>query len=311
MLLKTIEKARHKFDNKFTYIIGNAKRVIDKITITCPIHGEFIQEARVHLKSTEGCPKCSREKSNIKQRKSQEDFIQEAKITHNNKYSYDKTVYINDLTKVIITCPIHGDFKQQAGSHIGKASCGCKKCAIQEQSDNQRLPKSEFVNRLQLPEHITVDFNTYVSCKTKVNCTCAYHGDFVQLPEILYSGKGICPTCAKQLRGWNRSLYKESPTTVYVLELINGTYKIGITKACNVYTRYTKQDRPYIKQIAFQVTMLNGLDAWDIEKQVLKKLASFKYKGPRIFIDTGVSEILTIDPTPTLKRLLHEQLFYV
>lgn len=57
--------------------------------------------------------------------------------------------------------------------------------------------------------------------------------------------------------------------------------------------------------------MLNGLDAWDIEKQVLKKLASFKYKGPRIFIDTGVSEILTIDPTPTLKRLLHEQLFYV
>ena len=39
MLLKTIEKAGHKFDNKFTYIIGNAKRVIDKITITCPIHG--------------------------------------------------------------------------------------------------------------------------------------------------------------------------------------------------------------------------------------------------------------------------------
>lgn len=33
--------------------------------------------------------------------------------------------------------------------------------------------------------------------------------------------------------------------------------------------------------------------------------------GPRIFIDTGVSEILTIDPTLTLKRLLHEQLFYV
>lgn len=311
MLLETVEKAKCKFDNKFIYSIGNATRIIDKISITCPIHGVFIQEARVHLRSIEGCPKCSNEKSYIKQRKSQEQFIKEAQSIHNNKYDYTKTLYINDHTKITIICPIHGEFQQQAGSHIGKSSCGCKKCAIQEQSDNQRLSVSEFISRLQLPEHITVDSSTYTSSKTKVSCTCAYHGDFMQLPEILYSGKGICPTCAKQLRGWNRSLYKESPTTLYVLELINDTYKIGITKACNVYTRYAKQNRPYIKQIAFQITMLNGLDAWDLEKQILRTLASFKYKGPNIFVDTGVSEILTIDPTPTLKRLLHERLFCI
>ena len=40
-----------------------------------------------------------------------EEFIQRALLIHNNKYLYDKVNYINTQTKVIITCPIHGDFE--------------------------------------------------------------------------------------------------------------------------------------------------------------------------------------------------------
>jgi hypothetical protein len=48
-------------------------------------------------------------------------------IVHNNKYKYTKTIYKRSDEKVIITCPIHGDFKQTPSSHqIGK---GCIKCA--------------------------------------------------------------------------------------------------------------------------------------------------------------------------------------
>lgn len=45
-------------------------------------------------------------------RKTVEDFISVASIIHNNKYFYDKVNYINNTTKVLITCPIHGDFLQ-------------------------------------------------------------------------------------------------------------------------------------------------------------------------------------------------------
>jgi len=37
--------------------------------------------------------------------------VKEAIIKHWNKYGYEKVIYINDYTKVILTCPIHGNFK--------------------------------------------------------------------------------------------------------------------------------------------------------------------------------------------------------
>jgi len=31
---------------------------------------------------------------------------------HNGIYTYNNAVYINGKTKILITCPIHGDFSQ-------------------------------------------------------------------------------------------------------------------------------------------------------------------------------------------------------
>ena len=38
------------------------------------------------------------------------DFIKDAKNVHGSKYDYSKVNYINNHTKVIITCRKHGDF---------------------------------------------------------------------------------------------------------------------------------------------------------------------------------------------------------
>ena len=40
-----------------------------------------------------------------------EEFIELARQVHGDKYDYSKTVYVNKRNKVIITCPIHGDFE--------------------------------------------------------------------------------------------------------------------------------------------------------------------------------------------------------
>ena len=42
------------------------------------------------------------------------------------RYLYDKSVYVNDDTKLIITCPIHGDWEQRPSSHL--KGFGCPKC---------------------------------------------------------------------------------------------------------------------------------------------------------------------------------------
>lgn len=307
-----LREAAIKFNGKFSYNKRNATKVTDKIEVTCPIHGKFYQEIRVHLRSTHGCSKCGNANVSKTQRKTQEQYILEANIAHNNKYDYSLLEYNGDSNKITIICPIHGPFTQQAGSHIGKSKCGCKKCAILKETAKQKLTKEEVTKRLKTPKHVSVDVSHYVNNKTKLPCTCAYHGEFLQLPETLFTeGTTSCPQCAKQLRGWNRSLYKSSPTTIYILDLGNNLYKLGITKSCDVYRRYAKEDHNLIKSIVFQVTILNGEIAWDIEKQVLKEMGQYRYKGISIFKNTGNTEIFTTDPLTILQKVINEQLFSI
>ena len=56
-----------------------------------------------------------------------EDFIKRAKQLHGDKYSYEKTVYVNTKTKVTITCPVHGDFSMMPTNHYSRS--GCPKCS--------------------------------------------------------------------------------------------------------------------------------------------------------------------------------------
>lgn len=59
-------------------------------------------------------------------RKTTEQFIAEAKAVHGDKYDYSKTQYLTNREKVLVTCPIHGDFLQYPKDHLNGR--GCKKC---------------------------------------------------------------------------------------------------------------------------------------------------------------------------------------
>ncbi len=56
----------------------------------------------------------------------QEKFIAKSNIIHNNKYDYSMVEYVNTYSRVVITCPIHGQFTQVAKDH--QHGCGCKQC---------------------------------------------------------------------------------------------------------------------------------------------------------------------------------------
>ena len=61
-------------------------------------------------------------------RKTTEQFIAEARAVHGDKYDYSKVEYVGAHNRVIIICPIHGEFEQIAQSHVN--GFGCRACAI-------------------------------------------------------------------------------------------------------------------------------------------------------------------------------------
>lgn len=62
------------------------------------------------------------------------EFIQRANIKHSNKYDYSKTDYKNTKDKICIICPKHGEFWQNAYSHL--RGCGCSKCFKEQRAEN-------------------------------------------------------------------------------------------------------------------------------------------------------------------------------
>lgn len=117
-------------------------------------------------------------------------FIARAKEVHGNKYNYDKVDYQGYYTKVIITCPIHGDFLQTPGNHL--EGRGCKEC----QMSAQRCTTTQFVEKAKKVHGNTYDYSKvdYKNGKTNVTIICPTHGEFVQLPNNHLMGNG-CPVC--------------------------------------------------------------------------------------------------------------------
>ena len=54
------------------------------------------------------------------------DFVNKAKIIHDNIYDYSKVEYINYYTRVDIICNKHGIFSQKPSEHL--QGCGCQEC---------------------------------------------------------------------------------------------------------------------------------------------------------------------------------------
>ena len=56
-----------------------------------------------------------------------DEFIRKARLLHGDKYDYSKVDYVTAHTKIMIICPIHGEFLQSPSNHI--RGNGCPKCA--------------------------------------------------------------------------------------------------------------------------------------------------------------------------------------
>lgn len=111
-----------KYDySRVIYTHGEAK-----VELICREHGSFFQAPADHLQR-KGCVLCRNERLREKFSLTTEQFIEKARAIHGDRYDYSKVVYVNDRTKVRITCREHGEFLQAPRGHLNFK--GCSKCS--------------------------------------------------------------------------------------------------------------------------------------------------------------------------------------
>ena len=123
-------------NNKYDYSKSIYTTNKNKITIVCPIHGEFEQNAMAHLKGC-GCNKCAISYRAALETNTATDYINKASKIHNGKYTYQNLDYQTVHKKGTITCPTHGDFKQKLNAHLNGQ--GCPICARQLLGNGKRF----------------------------------------------------------------------------------------------------------------------------------------------------------------------------
>jgi len=175
-----ISKSIVVHDNKYDYnkveYINNRKKVV----IICPIHGEFLQAPRHHLRGS-GCPQCAGNISNLV------NFIKNARKVHGDKYDYSSVRYTNSSSKVAISCHHHGIFYQRSNNHL--KGQGCPKCRFVSTDDFIKQSISLFGNNYKY-------HNTICNSKTdKVSVICKEHGEFLTNYNSHIIRKMGCPKC--------------------------------------------------------------------------------------------------------------------
>ena len=198
-----------------------------------------------------------------------EEFIKRAKEVHDNKYDYSKANYVGTHKKILIICPTHGEFWQDAANHL--RGHGCPACG------NVNRPTAEnFIKRAKEIHGNKYDYSLveYKNMTTKIKIICPLHGVFEQTPanHTNRSGPRGCPKCgndkvskklsigkgefikrAKEIHGdkYDYSLveYKNNETKVKIICPIHGVFEqtpnghlAGGCAACSGIKKYTTEE---------------------------------------------------------------------
>ena len=194
-----IKKATKKHGNKYDYSKVEYINCKEKVIIICKEHGEFLQSPDNHLYG--GCTICAFKSISDSKRKPMNEFIESAIKIHGDMYDYSKVVYIRSIEKIIIICKEHGEFLQEANSHL--AGHKCKKCAFKSISDNLRSNNESFIIKANKVHENKYDYskvNYSENGRIPVIIICKEHGEFLQSPNKHLYGNG-CKKCSIIKRG--------------------------------------------------------------------------------------------------------------
>lgn len=219
MRKQTLEEFILKFKTKFPnkkYDFSNSIYINThtKMKVKCE-YGHSFEIRPCDLLNGYGCPVCGGTKKMTK-----EEFIENAKIVHNNYFSYEHCNFINVNSKVIVTCPVHGDFEVKASNHLNGANCKiCSKENIihkitlrpKRNASTKKLTTEIFKEKLKKmwgDRYVCPEDEEYINNKTPMNILCKEHGIFTITPNHILSGRG-CPICGRNKKKTTQQIIEE------------------------------------------------------------------------------------------------------
>lgn len=120
-------------------------------------------------------------------------FIRRSKDAHGNRFSYEKTIYKNYRTKLIITCKGHGDVLISPSTHLD--SDGCPDCVFE--NNPKRWSTKRFVREATEKFGDLYDYSlvVYKNKNTMLDIKCPIHGITKQRASVHLGSKVGCPHC--------------------------------------------------------------------------------------------------------------------
>jgi len=143
-----IAEAKEIYGDRYDYSKVDYKNRDHRVTVVCPIHGDFQVYAREHLDG-KGCPKCEKG----------EKFLVKLKEKYGDKFGLEQFVYESSTSLVTLICPTHGAFSRLP-HQILNSRFGCPECGNevqrkkQEESHNAAVAKKEEIRKAKEEQEI-------------------------------------------------------------------------------------------------------------------------------------------------------------
>lgn len=233
-------------------------------------------------------------------------FIKRARAIHGDKYDYRKTVYKSINERVVITCPVHGDFEKIASHHLYR-KVGCVKCKPNPTGKEHFVKKSiDVFGKDAFDYSLITDYHS----QEKQKLICRKHGlVFEQLPNNHYKGKRSCPECKRKIRkescknngGWSHGHWasiKGEHKVYAILCEMDGERFVKIGKTLNpIVKRFNKgagKTLPYNYKTIFVIKSgYKPRELSILEKKIHSELKGWSYTPRRKF--HGSTECFSIN----------------
>lgn len=238
-----IMRCKEQWGDKYDYTETNYIAAKSAVNVLCPVHGNFSVQADNHARGKAECPQCQRNKSLTYDR-----FLALAIEIHGVKYDYTEVVEPSYHAKVVIICRDHGQFEQNAGSHL--TGVGCPSCGNDRKGKSQRNDFEDIIARFKEVHGSHYDYSLveYHGLFRNVKIICPDHGIFEQMPSNHMRGKG-CSYCGRV-----KFAAKKTKTTEWFIEQAKSVYgniydysevsyikkKTPVTIICGLHGKFEK-----------------------------------------------------------------------
>lgn len=125
-----------------------------------------------------------------------QNFLNNAKKVHGDRYNYSTVEYKNDKTDIIISCYIHGPFIQTPNNHLHGQ--GCRLCGEKLAAEKIRKSANTYFTEVAKIHNNRYDYSRaeYTYARNKILIVCPKHGEFKQTASVHLSHAAGCPKCA-------------------------------------------------------------------------------------------------------------------